>query len=75
MGHVFARTASDLRRSRKAFDVGNTLSGPDRSAVPTTIVKTNNVQPIALSLLSARLRTVQAAEKSPASRSWATRQG
>jgi spore coat protein A len=47
------------------FDVGSTLSGPDRSSVPTTILETNNLVPPALSLLTARLRTVQAGEKSP----------
>jgi len=47
------------------FDVGTTLSGPDRSSVPSTILETNNILPPAVSLLTARLRTVQAGEKSP----------
>src|SRR5450631_9324 len=44
------------------FDVGSTLSEKDRSSVPAKIVETNNVALPAASLISARLRTVQAAE-------------
>jgi spore coat protein A, manganese oxidase len=44
------------------FDVGTTLSGVDHSSVPSRIVETNNVQPPAGSLLTARLRTIQAGE-------------
>ncbi len=47
------------------FDVGTTLTGVDHSSVPARIVETNNVLPVAVSLLFARLRTVQAGEKSP----------
>ena len=47
------------------FDVGTTTTGPDRSAVPPLLVETNNLVPPEASLLLARLRTVQAAEKSP----------
>jgi len=47
------------------FDVGTNVTGVDRSSVPSTIVETNNVDPPALSLLTARLRTVQAGEVIP----------
>ncbi len=48
------------------FTVGATVgSPPDRSSVPSTILETNNLVPPALSLLTARLRTVQAGESSP----------
>ena len=47
------------------FDVGTTVSGVDRSSVPPLIVETNNVLPPEVGLLLARLRTVQAGEKSP----------
>lgn len=47
------------------FDVGTTVTGRDRSSVPSTILETNNVVPPAVSLLTARLRTVQAGELSP----------
>ena len=47
------------------FDVGTTVTGVDRSSVPATIVETNNVVPPAVSLILARLRTVQAGELSP----------
>ena len=47
------------------FDVGTKVSSVDRSSVPSTILETNNIVPPAVSLLTARLRTVQAAEKSP----------
>ena len=43
------------------FDVG-TISGTDSSAIPSTIVETNNIVPAQISLLTARLRTVQAGE-------------
>jgi len=44
------------------FDVGTTVTGRDLSSVPSTIVESNNVVPPAVSLLTARLRTVQAGE-------------
>jgi spore coat protein A, manganese oxidase len=47
------------------FDVGTRATGVDRSSVPSTIVETNNVVPPAVSLLTARLRVVQAGELSP----------
>ena len=47
------------------FDVGTTVTGRDLSSVPSTIVESNNVVPPAVSLLTARLRTVQAGELSP----------
>ena len=47
------------------FDVGTKVTGVDRSSVPRTIVETNNVVPPAVSLILARLRTVQAGELSP----------
>jgi FtsP/CotA-like multicopper oxidase with cupredoxin domain len=47
------------------FDVGTTVTGVDRSSVPGTIVETNNIVPPAVSLILARLRTVQAGELSP----------
>jgi spore coat protein A len=54
-------TIPDLMR----FDVGTTVTGVDRSSVPAIIVETNNVVPPAVSLLTARLRTIQAGERSP----------
>ena len=48
-----------------SFRVSSPLSSPDRSSVPPLIVETNNVIPPAVSLLTARLRTVQAGEKTP----------
>ena len=48
-----------------SFNVGSSVSPPDRSSVPPLIVETNNVIPPAVSLLTARLRTVQAGEKTP----------
>jgi len=47
------------------FDVGTTITGVDRSSVPSTIRETNNQVSATQSLDTARLRTVQAAEKSP----------
>lgn len=48
------------------FTVGTTIgSPPDRSSVPPVIVETNNLAPLALRLVTARLRTVQAGESSP----------
>jgi hypothetical protein len=47
------------------FDVGTTITGVDRSSVPSTIKESNNQVPATQSLDTARLRTVQAAEKSP----------
>jgi spore coat protein A len=47
------------------FDVGARAAGADRSRIPSWIVETNNVVPVSVSLLQARLRTVQAAEMSP----------
>jgi spore coat protein A len=47
------------------FAVGATVSSPDRSSVPPTILETNNLLPPAVALLTARLRTVQAGESSP----------
>ena len=47
------------------FDVGTTVTSVDRSSVPSTIVETNNIEPPVLSLLTARLRTVQAGEIDP----------
>jgi spore coat protein A, manganese oxidase len=47
------------------FDVGTKVTSVDRSSVPSTIVETNNIVPPALSLLTARLRTVQAGEIEP----------
>jgi len=47
------------------FDVGDGTNVTDGSSVPATIVETNNLVPPAASLLTARLRTVQAAEISP----------
>jgi len=44
------------------FDVGATVTGTDRSSVPSTIAETNNLVPPSVSLLTARLRTVQAGE-------------
>ena len=48
-----------------SFQVSSPLSSTDRSSVPPVIVETNNVIPPAVSLLTARLRTVQAGEKTP----------
>lgn len=47
------------------FDVGTRAAGPDRSSIPAVIPETNNVLPSSVSLLLARLRTVQAGEMSP----------
>jgi spore coat protein A len=47
------------------FDVGTTVTGVDRSSIPATIRETNNGAPPSASLLTARLRTVQAGELSP----------
>jgi spore coat protein A len=47
------------------FDVSAPLTGTDTSVIPATITETNNVQLPADLLLTARLRTVQAAEMSP----------
>jgi len=44
------------------FDVNARLTGVDRSSVPSKIVESNNLVPPAVSLLTARLRTVQAGE-------------
>lgn len=44
------------------FDVGTTASGADHSLIPSTIVETNNSVTPSVSLLTARLRTVQAGE-------------
>jgi spore coat protein A len=44
------------------FDVGSTVTGIDRSSVPPAILETNNIVPPSVSLLTARLRTVQAGE-------------
>lgn len=44
------------------FDVGTKATSVDRSSVPPIIVETNNVIPVSFSLLTARLRTVQAGE-------------
>jgi len=45
-----------------AFNVGAKLSSVDRSRIPATILETNNIVPPSVSLLTARLRTVQAGE-------------
>jgi spore coat protein A len=47
------------------FDVGTTASSVDRSSIPSTIKETNNQVSAVQSLATARLRTIQAAEKSP----------
>jgi spore coat protein A len=47
------------------FDVGAQATSVDRSWIPPLIIETNNVIPPQVSLLVARLRTVQAGEKSP----------
>lgn len=47
------------------FDVGASVTSPDRSRVPAKIVETNNTKPLALKLQLARLRTVQAGETIP----------
>ncbi len=47
------------------FDVGAPLTGIDRSSVPPVIVESNNTDPPSVSLLTARLRTVQAGEIVP----------
>ncbi|MEO5745647.1 MAG: multicopper oxidase domain-containing protein, partial [Terracoccus sp.] len=44
------------------FDVNAPLTGTDRSTIPKYIVETNNIVPPKVSLLTARLRTVQAGE-------------
>ncbi|WP_127361152.1 multicopper oxidase family protein [Actinacidiphila soli] len=44
------------------FDVGTSVTCPDHSRVPKTILETNNATPLALKLAQARLRTVQAGE-------------
>jgi spore coat protein A, manganese oxidase len=44
------------------FDVGRSVSSPDRSRVPDVIRETNNVLPMDAWLATARLRTVQAGE-------------
>lgn len=44
------------------FDVAAPLTGKDRSSIPKYIVETNNIVPPKVSLLTARLRTVQAGE-------------
>jgi spore coat protein A len=44
------------------FDVGARASGVDHSTIPSSLVETNNVVPPRASLLTARLRTVQAGE-------------
>ena len=48
-----------------SFQVNSPLSSTDRSSVPPVIVETNNLIPPSVSLLTARLRTVQAGENSP----------
>jgi spore coat protein A, manganese oxidase len=48
-----------------SFQVSSPLSSTDRSSVPPVIVETNNLIPPSVSLLTARLRTVQAGESSP----------
>ena len=48
-----------------SFQVNSPLSSTDRSSVPPVIVETNNLIPPSVSLLTARLRTVQAGESSP----------
>ena len=52
-------------RQLMRFDVGTKVDPADHSSVPSTIVETNNLVPPAVSLLTARLRTVQAGELSP----------
>lgn len=47
------------------FDVGTSITSPDRSRVPGTVLETNNAEPLAIKLLQARLRTVQAGENTP----------
>jgi spore coat protein A len=47
------------------FDVGSSVSLPDRSRVPGVLPETNNVLPPAALLAQARLRTVQAGEVIP----------
>ena len=47
------------------FVVDQPLTSPDRSSVPRLIPETNNLIPPALSLLTARLRTVTAGEIAP----------
>ena len=47
------------------FVVSQPLTAPDRSSVPSIIPETNNVIPPAISLLTARLRTVTAGEIMP----------
>ena len=47
------------------FDVGTTVNGLDRSSIPSLIVETNNIVPPSVSLLTARLRTLQAGEIEP----------
>ncbi|MGZ4611913.1 MAG: multicopper oxidase family protein, partial [Kineosporiaceae bacterium] len=47
------------------FRVRSRLSSTDRSSVPPVLVETNNVIPPSVSLLTARLRTVQAGESAP----------
>lgn len=48
-----------------SFNVGTSVSSPDHSSVPPTIIETNNLIPPAIKLLTARLRTVQAGENTP----------
>ena len=47
------------------FVVNQPLTAPDRSSVPSVIPETNNLIPPAISLLTARLRTVTAGEIAP----------
>jgi spore coat protein A, manganese oxidase len=47
------------------FDVGGRVTPADRSSIPPLIIESNNVLPPQASLLTARLRTVQAGEKAP----------